>query len=125
MRSAVGAIVAALAVRRERGLNAFTVLSCDNLPGNGDLSKAMVLGFLKAKGDSSLASWVETRATFPNTMVDRITPMTTASNHHQAFSDDVRMLVRETLGVDDDWPVIAETFSQVLPSPEQEYAYNL
>ena len=69
--SAVGTIVKALELRRLRGVGAFAVLSCDNLPGNGTLSKAMVLGFLEALGDEKLTEWVKENAAFPNTMVGR------------------------------------------------------
>jgi len=75
-QSAVGTIAAALALRRDRGLAPFTVLSCDNLPGNGHLAKAMVLKFLEARGDEALTAWAAANCEFPNTMVDRITPAT-------------------------------------------------
>jgi mannitol-1-phosphate/altronate dehydrogenase len=67
--SAVGTICAALALRRARGLQPFTVLSCDNLPGNGHLAKAMVLAFLEAREDTELLTWTEKLCPFPNTMV--------------------------------------------------------
>lgn len=78
-RSAVGFIVAALAMRRRQGLAAFTVLSCDNLPSNGALARRAVLEFAGAL-DPDLAGWIEGHATFPATMVDRITPATTQAD---------------------------------------------
>lgn len=116
-QTAVGTICKALAVRMGRGLEPFTVMSCDNLPGNGHLSQGMVMGFLEAKGDAELTGWVKEGGSFPNTMVDRITPATRPLNRSpdavpDAYSDGIRTLVRETCGLEDDWPVIAEQYTQ-------------
>lgn len=78
-RSAVGFIVAALEARRRAGAEPFTVLSCDNLPSNGALARAVVLEFASQR-DSDLADWIARTATFPSTMVDRITPATTTED---------------------------------------------
>jgi mannitol 2-dehydrogenase len=51
-------------------------MSCDNLSGNGDMTKKLVLQFAKSM-NPELASWIEKNTTFPNSMVDRITPRTT------------------------------------------------
>jgi len=75
-RSAPGFLVYALAKRRAAGLPPFTVLSCDNLPDNGALTRRVVLA-LAQKVDPELASWIEAEGRFPSTMVDRITPATT------------------------------------------------
>jgi fructuronate reductase len=75
-RSAPGFLVHALAQRRAAGLAPFTVLSCDNLPDNGALTRRVVLAFARAL-DSELADWIEATGCFPATMVDRITPATT------------------------------------------------
>ena len=74
--SAIGFIVAALAARRAAGDRPFTVLSCDNLPSNGALARGMVLEFAR-NVDEDLAAWIEAHASFPSSMVDRITPATT------------------------------------------------
>lgn len=75
-RTAIGFLVHALARRWSQGQAAFTVLSCDNLPDNGALTRRVVLAF--ANGLSpDLAQWIDTHARFPSTMVDRITPATT------------------------------------------------
>jgi mannitol-1-phosphate/altronate dehydrogenase len=127
--SAVGLIVKALRVRRQRGVTPFTVLSCDNLPGNGSLSRTMVLDFLDALCGSSergasasnsapigenekLRAWISSRVKFPNTMVDRITPATRPVQARDDFSDGIRKLVKENYGIEDQWPVIAELYSQ-------------
>ncbi len=78
-RSAPGFLVEALARRRAAGLAPFTVLSCDNLPSNGHLAKAIVLEFARNR-DADLADWIEANVPFPATMVDRITPATTESD---------------------------------------------
>lgn len=58
-QSTVGLIVKALELRRERSIRPFSLMSCDNLPQNGSLTRAMVIGFIKAKGDESFALWAE------------------------------------------------------------------
>lgn len=72
-RSAIGVIVAGLRLRRDRGLAPFSVLSCDNMPSNGKVARHAVIDFARAL-DPMLADWIETRVTFPCTMVDRIVP---------------------------------------------------
>jgi mannitol 2-dehydrogenase len=100
--SAVGLLVDALDRRRRSGLSPFTVLSCDNLAGNGDAARAAVLS-VAATRDVRLASWIEAHGAFPNSMVDRITPRST---------DSVRGLLAERYGVRDLVPVHTEPFSQ-------------
>jgi mannitol 2-dehydrogenase len=97
-----GYLAEALSRRREAGLPPFTVLSCDNIPDNGKAARTMVLSFARLR-DGDLARWIEDEGAFPSSMVDRITPETTA--------DDRERIVR-SLGVDDRWPVITEPFSQ-------------
>ena len=74
-RTAFGAILAALRLRRAAGVVPFTVMSCDNLPGNGHVTKAAVVGLARLS-DPVLADWVAANVAFPNGMVDRITPAT-------------------------------------------------
>lgn len=76
-RSAIGWIVRGLQVRRDAGLAPFTVLSCDNLPHNGAVTRRIVLDFA-ARVDTALHDWIAEHAAFPSTMVDRITPAPTA-----------------------------------------------
>jgi len=101
-RTAFAPIVAALARRRAAGGDAFTVMSCDNLPDNGDAARAAVVG-LASSTDGALAQWIDERASFPNAMVDRITPATT---------DSQRATLKERFGVNDARPVFCETFRQ-------------
>jgi mannitol 2-dehydrogenase len=95
-------IAAALALRRDRSGGPITILSCDNLPRNGDAARAATLS-AAARRDPSLPAWVEERCTFPNSMVDRITPAT---------SRDDRAWLRDHAGILDHWPVVCEPFMQ-------------
>ncbi|MFG0263055.1 MAG: mannitol dehydrogenase family protein [Novipirellula sp. JB048] len=99
---AFGYLTAALRKRRDHGIPAFTVQSCDNIQHNGDLTRNMVLGFARHQ-DPELATWIEREVCFPNAMVDRITPVTTAA--------EVRSLETE-MGLRDQWPVTCEPFCQ-------------
>jgi mannitol 2-dehydrogenase len=101
-RTTFGLVTEALRRRRERGLAPFTVMSCDNLQGNGHLSRLAFTAFARLR-DAELGDWVAREVRFPNSMVDRITPVTT---------DDDRAEVRERFGVDDRWPVVCEPFTQ-------------
>lgn len=78
-RSAIGFIVAGLKARRDRNLPPFTILTCDNLPTNGRMVRKVVTAFAR-EIDSSLADWIGAGVGFPCTMVDRITPATTAQD---------------------------------------------
>ncbi|MDQ2757369.1 MAG: mannitol dehydrogenase family protein [Actinomycetota bacterium] len=97
-----GFITEALRRRRDAGTAPFTVMSCDNIPGNGDVAKKMVTAFARLK-DVDLADWVTTHVSFPNSMVDRITPVTAP--------EDIAALAHD-VGIEDNWPVVCEPFSQ-------------
>ena len=101
-RTVFGFLAAALARRRDKGLPAFTVLSCDNLRHNGEVTRKAVLAFAEAR-DPDLAGWIAANAAFPSCMVDRITPAVTPA--------DVARLNALT-GIDDRLPVFAEDFIQ-------------
>ncbi|GAA6617851.1 mannitol dehydrogenase family protein [Scytonema sp. NUACC26] len=97
-----GFLTAALDRRRQQGLAPFTVLSCDNLQGNGNIARKMLTAFAQMR-DPELGSWVAEQVAFPNCMVDRITPATTPA--------DIKM-VAEQFNIDDAFPVVAEPFLQ-------------
>jgi mannitol 2-dehydrogenase len=101
-RTVFGYLTQALKRRRDRGLPGVTVLSCDNMEHNGDTCRKMVMAYLEA-ADPGMIGWVERRVTFPNSMVDRITPATTPA--------EVEML-RTRFGFEDAWPVVCEPFVQ-------------
>lgn len=98
----LGYIVEGLRRRKTAGTRPFTVLSCDNMRGNGDIVRSMVLQYTQQK-HPELMDWIAQEVAFPNTMVDRITPGTT--------QEDINYL-RDEWGVHDRWPVISEEFSQ-------------
>ena len=75
-RTAPGFIVQALARRRDQGIAPFTLLSLDNLPGNGRVLRAAVLAMAQ-RLDPGLADWIAREVHFPCSMVDRIVPATT------------------------------------------------
>jgi mannitol 2-dehydrogenase len=101
-RTTFGLVTEALSRRRERGLAPFTVMSCDNIQGNGDVARKMFTAFASLK-DAELGGWVDENVPFPNSMVDRITPVTT---------DEDRGAIAEEFGVKDAWPVVCEPFEQ-------------
>jgi mannitol 2-dehydrogenase len=101
-RTTFGVLAAALDARRSAGLGPFTVLSCDNLPGNGHVVEAAVLGVCGLRS-AELESWVRANGAFPNSMVDRITPATTDAD---------REWVADTFGFVDAWPIVCEPFRQ-------------
>jgi mannitol 2-dehydrogenase len=97
-----GFIVAGLAARRALGLAPFTVMSCDNVPHNGVVTRNAVVG-LAQLSNAALADWIKANVAFPNAMVDRITPAT---------GDRERKIAAETFGVKDSWPIFCEEFKQ-------------
>ncbi|WP_115788343.1 mannitol dehydrogenase family protein [Arthrobacter silvisoli] len=101
-RTTFGLITEALSRRRARGLAPFTIMSCDNIQGNGDVARKMFVSYARLK-DIELGAWVEEHVPFPNSMVDRITPMTTVED---------RDAIEEAFGVNDAWPVVCEPFEQ-------------
>ena len=108
-RTMFGYVVEALRRRREAGTAPFTVMSCDNVRGNGDLAKRMILAYAQRRdenglhGDAPIADWIAADVAFPNCMVDRITPVTAES--------DIAMIASD-YGIEDAWPVVSEDFVQ-------------
>jgi len=100
--SVFGALVLSLKERRKAGVPPFTLMSCDNLPANGDITKKVVVGFANMI-DSDLAQWIEGEVAFPNGMVDRITPATTERERDKLLKN---------FGIEDKWPVFCEPFRQ-------------
>jgi mannitol 2-dehydrogenase len=97
-----GLVTEALARRRDRGIPAFTVLSCDNIQGNGHVSRRALVAFARLR-DPALAGWISAHVRFPNCMVDRITPQTTDAD---------RAALSRRFGIEDQWPVLCEPFTQ-------------
>jgi mannitol 2-dehydrogenase len=101
-KTTFGLITEALVRRRRRDLPPFTVMSCDNIPGNGDAARKSFVTFAALR-DPELGAWVEQQVRFPNSMVDRITPVTT---------DEDKAEINRRFGIDDHWPVVCEPFTQ-------------
>ncbi|MGP3592447.1 mannitol dehydrogenase family protein [Vagococcus sp. WN89Y] len=100
--SAPGILVEALHRRRERGLPPFTVLSCDNIPDNGQVVKNAVLGMAHTRSPE-LAAWIDKQVSFPATMVDRIVPAATDASLAE---------IAEALTVEDPCAISCEPFIQ-------------
>src|SRR4029077_21273798 len=96
------AIATGLDARRVGGGTPLTILSCDNLPGNGKVARTSIMAVCESRS-SELARYVEEACTFPNSMVDRITPQT---------ADADRAWLAQEIGIDDSCPVVAEPFRQ-------------
>ena len=101
-RTMFGLVIEALVRRRDRGIAPFTVLSCDNIQGNGHVSRTVFTAFAQLR-DPALGDWVGANVRFPSSMVDRITPVT---------SDADRAELGRRFGVEDQWPVFCEPFTQ-------------
>ncbi len=101
-KTTFGLILAGLLRRRSFDIRPFTVMSCDNIPGNGHVTENAVVGLAQLV-DPALAQWVRDNVAFPNGMVDRITPATSARE---------TALLAEEFGIDDNWPVFCESFRQ-------------
>jgi mannitol 2-dehydrogenase len=100
--TSLGYITAALKLRRDRNIAPFTVMSCDNLQGNGHVIRKVLLALAELQ-DPALHRWIADNVAFPNSMVDRITPATTQSDREQ---------LQQQYGVNDAWPVVTEPFLQ-------------
>ncbi|MDF8263464.1 mannitol dehydrogenase family protein [Luteipulveratus flavus] len=100
--TAFGYVVEALRRRKDAGTPPFTVMSCDNLPGNGDVARKTMIAFARLK-DPGLADWMTAHVAFPNAMVDRITPVT---------ADADKEALAQEFGVQDGWPVVCEPYTQ-------------
>lgn len=101
-KTVFGILLAGLTRRREKGIAPFTILSCDNLPENGHVARQAVLG-LAQMISKDLAQWVAANVAFPNSMVDRITPVT---------SQREISMVEEQFGILDSAPTVCEPFRQ-------------
>ncbi len=101
-KTVFGLMLAGLTRRRAAGVAPFTIMSCDNIPHNGSVTRNAVAG-LADQVDAALAAWVRQSVAFPSGMVDRITPATT---------DRERDITASDYGIADGWPVFCESFKQ-------------
>lgn len=100
--SAIGFIVESLKQRKQKKVNAFNVLSCDNVSGNGDKLRRAVLDYA-GQFDKSLEMWIDQNVAFPNSMVDSITPKT------ESYTIEA---VSKAINLQDNWPIQREEFTQ-------------
>ncbi|CAG8136855.1 unnamed protein product [Penicillium salamii] len=101
-RTTFGFLYAALARRHQQGLKPFTVMSCDNMQKNGSITRHMLESFARLR-NPEIAKWIAEKGAFPNAMVDRITPQTSANDKTTLASD---------FAIEDAWPVVTEPFMQ-------------
>ncbi|MFV0467573.1 MAG: mannitol dehydrogenase family protein [Dysgonomonas sp.] len=117
-KTVFGYIAEGLRARRKAGNGGLTILSCDNLQHNGNTTERAVKSFVQAQ-DMELASWISENVTFPNSMVDRITPVTTPLdverlNHQNGTADLVPVYCEDFI----QW-VIEDNFVAGRPDWEQ------
>ncbi|MDP9248360.1 MAG: mannitol dehydrogenase family protein [Candidatus Dormibacteraeota bacterium] len=101
-KTTFGLITEALYRRQQRGVTPFTIMSCDNIPGNGDAARRSFTAFASLRSPD-LGAFLQEKVRFPNSMVDRITPVTT---------DEDRAELKQKFGIEDRWPVVCEPFAQ-------------
>lgn len=102
--SAPARLARALRARREAGVSEpIALVSCDNLPGNGEVLASAIREALTAAGDTSTLEWMAAHVDVISTMVDRITP---------AAGDAERTVVAEQTGLADAIPVVTEPFHE-------------
>lgn len=101
-RSAVGILVEAYRRRMAARAPAFTALTCDNIQHNGVVLRDAALTLAEWR-DKGLADWIAANASFPSTMVDRITPVTTPSQLEDFTA---------RFDLVDRWPIFCERFRQ-------------
>jgi fructuronate reductase len=101
-KTAIGWLAHGLLARKAAGIAPFTILSCDNLPSNGQTLRQVLADFIDRKAPAE-AGWFAAEVACPATMVDRIVPATT---------DEDRAAIDRALGLQDAWPVMAEPFTQ-------------
>jgi mannitol 2-dehydrogenase len=102
INTALGLLFQVALARQATNGQPFTMLSCDNVPGNGERLRHLLLQFAELK-ERAVADWIRTHTTCPNSMVDRITP---------GVTDETRAFVRATCGIDDSCPVMSEAYLQ-------------
>jgi len=101
-RTIFGYLTAAFHLRKKNGLPGLSVLSCDNIQQNGKVCKQMLMTYIR-ECKPELTAWVEDKVSFPNSMVDRITPVTSKQDMEE---------LRTKYQVEDNWPVVCEPFIQ-------------
>ena len=100
-KTVFGYLTQAFKLRKLRGITGCTILSCDNIKSNGTTMQQSFFNYVK-NIEPDLLPWLKENTRFPNTMVDRITPITQPA--------DIDALKQDFL-IEDQWPVVCESFS--------------
>ncbi|MEZ4752983.1 MAG: mannitol dehydrogenase family protein [Bdellovibrionota bacterium] len=103
--TAIGVIAAGLKARMEKGIDPCVIMSCDNIPPNGEITQSLVLEYIEELGDKDLLDYVSKKGMFPNTMADRIAP---------AITPEYLRMVSEFTGIRDSQAVITEPYRQLI-----------
>ena len=101
-RTALARLLLGIEQRRRSDAGALAVVSCDNLPGNGELTRGAMLSLAQLSGATALEEHLRESVSFVTTSIDRITPKTTAS--------DIAEVTARTGWIDRS-PVVTEPFS--------------
>ena len=101
-KTVFGYLTRALKRRMDRGLKGLTIQSCDNIPHNGVVLKRMLLAYVK-EAEPRMTDWIEREIAFPNSMVDRITPVTSVKDKEN---------LKAVFSIDDACPVVCEPYIQ-------------
>jgi mannitol 2-dehydrogenase len=101
-KTVFGYLFCGLKRRMDQGLKGLTLQSCDNIPRNGDILKRMLLTYADA-AEPQVANWIKKEITFPNSMVDRITPVITLTDREN---------LKAVFSIDDACPVVCEPYMQ-------------
>ncbi|GGD63172.1 mannitol dehydrogenase family protein [Microbacterium murale] len=107
--TALARLLVGLEARRRADAGPIAVVSCDNLPGNGELTQRALTSFARLAGASDTLAYLNEHVAFPSTSIDRITPKTTQAEIE---------LVRDETGWDDRSPVVTEPFHDWVISGE-------
>jgi mannitol 2-dehydrogenase len=97
-----GYLYAALKLRKMQEIGGLTIQSCDNIEHNGDIMQRMLYAYID-RVDPAMIGWLDEHIAFPNSMVDRITPVTT---------EELKNALVEKFDLFDTWPVVCEAFYQ-------------
>ena len=101
--TAIGIMVYGLEQRMLRNGKPITIMSCDNIPQNGEVLKRTITQLIKLSHKTELEEYLEKSVKFPSSMVDRITPATT---------EEKREFLLSKYGILDQVPVFSEDFIQ-------------
>lgn len=120
-RSSLGLLTLGLVSRADQDSGPLTILSCDNMVSNGQLlgSKIRQLAEqLRPDEGRRLIDYLNNQVTFPDSMVDRIVPATTAEHRsfvrRQGYVDDIPVATEA-----DSWWAIEDNFVTERPAWER------